>query len=108
MCQVPANTIRNDANPANGRAQIQKFKNKESMLMTIFEVMKLAKDANPKAEVTIRDGGDNSILITWEWDGRFLNRRYTKGKMVGLRYGEHEAWKISFRAAAELMNQTSS
>lgn len=73
--------------------------------MTIFEVMKLAKDANPKAEVTIRDGGDNSIVITWEWDGRFLNRRYCRSRMTVMKCGEHEAWKISFRAAAELMKE---
>lgn len=74
--------------------------------MTIFDVIKLAKEANPKAEVTVRDGGTNNIIITWQWDGRFLNRRYCRERMVGARYGEYEAWKIAFRAVAELMNQT--
>lgn len=71
--------------------------------MSIFSIINMAQAANPKADVTIRNAGHDSILIIWHWDGKYLNRRYCKGRMTGHRYGEHEAWRIAFNAAAQLM-----
>lgn len=71
--------------------------------MSIFSVTNMAQAANPKAEVTIRSGGHNQIVITWQWDGKFLNKRYCSDRMLRHRYGEYEAWRIAFNAAAQTM-----
>lgn len=71
--------------------------------MNIFSIINMAQAANPKADVTIRSGGHDQILIIWHWDGHYLNRRYCKSRMTGHRYGEYEAWCIAFNAAAQLM-----
>ena len=71
--------------------------------MNIFSLFAQAQAANPKADVTIRSGGHDSIIITWNWDGQYLNRRYCKARMSSFRLGEYEAWKIDFNAAAQLM-----
>ena len=71
--------------------------------MNIFSIINMAQAANPKADVTIRNAGHDSILIIWHWDSHYLNRRYCKARMTGHRYGEYEAWRIAFNAAAQLM-----
>lgn len=71
--------------------------------MSIFSIINMAQAANPKADVTIRNAGHDSILITWHWDGQYLNRRYCKARMTGHHYGEYEAWRIAFNAAAQIM-----
>lgn len=71
--------------------------------MNIFSIINMAQAANPKTEVSIKCGGHNQILITWNWDGRYLNRRYCKDRMTTHRYGEYEAWRIAFNAAAQAM-----
>ena len=71
--------------------------------MSIFSIINMAQAANQKADVTIRNAGHDSILIIWHWDGQYLNRRYCKARMTGHRYGEYEAWRIAFNAAAQLM-----
>ena len=71
--------------------------------MNIFSIINMAQAANPKADVTIRSGGHNQILIIWSWDGQYLNRRYCKNRMASHHYGEYEAWRIAFNAAAEIM-----
>lgn len=35
--------------------------------MSIFSLFNMAQAANPKAEVTIRSGGHDAIIITWRW-----------------------------------------
>ena len=71
--------------------------------MNIFSIISAAQAANPKADVTILSGGHDSIIIIWNWDGQCLNRRYCKARMTGHHYGEYEAWRIAFNAAAEIM-----
>lgn len=71
--------------------------------MNIFSIFNMAQAANPKAEVTIHSGGHDAIIITWNWDGQFLNRRYCKSRMTGHRFGEYEAWRIAFNAVAQIM-----
>lgn len=71
--------------------------------MNIFSIINMAQEANPKADVTIRSGGHDQILIIWHWDGQYLNRRYCKARMTGHHYGEYEAWRIAFHAAAQIM-----
>ena len=71
--------------------------------MNIFSIINMAQAANPKAEVTIHSGGHDSIIITWHWEGQYLNRRYCKARITGHHYGEYEAWRIAFNAAAQLM-----
>lgn len=71
--------------------------------MNIFSIINMAQAANPKADVTIRNAGHDSILIIWHWDGQYLSRRYCKARMTGHRYGEYEVWRIAFNAAAQLM-----
>ena len=71
--------------------------------MNIFSLFNMAQAANPKAGVTIRSGRHDQILITWHWDGQSLNRRYCKARITGHHYGEYEAWRIAFNAAAQLM-----
>ena len=74
--------------------------------MDIFSVFSLAQEANPLAEVTIRGVGRHQVLITWQWQGKFLNRRYCKERIAQYRYGEFEGWKNALRAASEIMGQT--
>lgn len=76
--------------------------------MSIFSIMNMAQAANPKADVTIRNAGHDSILIIWNWEGHYLNRRYCKARMTGNRYGEYEAWRIAFHAAAQIMGVVTS
>lgn len=71
--------------------------------MNIFSIINMAQAANPKADVTIRSGGHDQILIIWHWDGQYLNCLYCKARMTGHRYGEYEAWRIAFNAAAQIM-----
>ena len=71
--------------------------------MNIFSIINMAQAANPKADVTIRSGGHDQILIIWHLDGQYLNRRYCKASMTGHHYGEYEAWRIAFNAAAQIM-----
>lgn len=71
--------------------------------MSIFSIINMAQAANPKADVTIRSGGHDSIIIIWHCDGQYLNRRYCKARIAGHHYGEYEAWRIAFNAAAQLM-----
>lgn len=71
--------------------------------MNIFSIINMAQAANPKADITIRSGGHDQILIIWNWDGHYLNRRYCKARMSSFRLGEYEAWRIAFNAAAEIM-----
>lgn len=75
--------------------------------MNVFSIISAAQSANPKADVTIRSGGHDSIIITWNWDGQYLNRRYCKARITGHHYGEYEAWRIAFHAAAEKMGVVS-
>ena len=53
--------------------------------------------------MSIIDIGIIQILIIWNWDGQYLNRRYCKDRMTTHRYGEYEAWRIAFNAAAQIM-----
>lgn len=62
--------------------------------MNIFSIFNMAQAANPKAEATIHSGGHDAIIITWLWDGQYLNRRYCKARMTGHRFGEYEAWRM--------------
>lgn len=71
--------------------------------MNIFSIINMAQSANPKADISIRNAGHNQILIIWNWDGQYLNRRYCKDRMTNHRYGEYEAWRIAFNAAAQAM-----
>ena len=71
--------------------------------MNIFSLFAQAQTANPKADDTIRSGGHDSIIIIWNWDGQYLNRRYCKARITGHHYGEYEAWRIAFNAAAQIM-----
>lgn len=71
--------------------------------MNIFSIINMAQSANPKADISIRNAGHNQILIIWNWDGQYLNRRYCKDSMTTHRYGEYEAWRIAFNAAAQIM-----
>lgn len=73
--------------------------------MNIFSLFAQAQAANPKAEVTIRSGGHNQIIITWHWDGHFLNRRYCHSRASNYQYGEYEYWRMAFNAAGEVMGQ---
>ena len=71
--------------------------------MNIFSIINMTQAANPKADVTIRSGGHDSIIIIWNLDGQYLNRRYCKDRITGHHYGEYEAWRIAFNAAAQIM-----
>lgn len=71
--------------------------------MNIFSIINMAQSANPKADISIRNAGHNQILIIWSWDGKYLNRRYCKDRMTNHRYGEYEAWRVAFNAAAQIM-----
>lgn len=71
--------------------------------MSIFSLFNMAQAANPKAEVTIHSGGHDAIIITWRWNGQYLNRSYCKARMTGHRFGEYEAWRIAFNAVAQIM-----
>lgn len=44
--------------------------------MNIFSIINMAQSANPKADISIRNAGHNQIIIIWNWDGQYLNRRY--------------------------------
>lgn len=76
--------------------------------MNIFSIINMAQAANPKSDVTIRSGGHDSIIIIWHWGGHYLNRRYCKARMTGHHYGEYEAWRIAFNAAAQIMGVVTS
>ena len=71
--------------------------------MNIFSIINMAQAANPKTKVSILASGHNQILIIWNWYGQYLNRRYCKDRMTTHRYGEYEAWRIAFNAAAQIM-----
>lgn len=72
-------------------------------VMSIFSIFNMAQAANQKAEVTMRSGGHDAIIITWRWNGQYLNRSYCKARMTGHRLGEYEAWRIAFNAVAQIM-----
>ncbi|ECV1080050.1 hypothetical protein EBL29_21220 [Salmonella enterica subsp. enterica serovar Cerro] len=61
--------------------------------MNIFSIINMAQAANPKADVTIRSGGHDSILIIWHWDGQYLNLDIARLAfpgiiMANMRHGE--------------------